>query len=299
VDTAEKLLEFQSLESGIPLLVEADPDVFDFADDETFTVSNEKICEIIYGFKNTDYIGFKHAFVKNRFLSVLRVKKKLQNEYSRLVDHNLGLLDSINKLKCEQGLIGAFQTRNIPHYGHELIIEEMLKTVDHVVINPVIGPKKYGDVKLQALDKVYTYLADKKYRGRISFFPIFANMYYAGPREAVHHAKLRSKLKFDLFSVGRDHAGADGKYEAAAAAQAVEKFKDKLGIKILAHRGAARCVTCDKYVLIGSCGCSGNNLIDIAGTEFRNALGSKCYFEDADLDMQQYLFESKVEMFET
>ena len=38
--------------------------------------------------------------------------------------------------------IGAFQTRNILHLGHELIINEMLEFCDHVVINPVLGPKK-------------------------------------------------------------------------------------------------------------------------------------------------------------
>ena len=42
-------------------------------------------------------------------------------------------------------------------------------------------------------------------------------MFYAGPREAVHHTKIREKLGFEYFSIGRDHAGANNAYDPAAA----------------------------------------------------------------------------------
>ena len=34
-------------------------------------------------------------------------------------------------------------------------------------------------------------------------------MHYCGPREALHHLNLREKFGFNVFTIGRDHAGAE------------------------------------------------------------------------------------------
>ena len=73
--------------------------------------------------------------------SLRKLTKFLDKKYSELKD----------KFKN----IGAFQTRNIPHLGHEKIIEVMLENCDAVVINPIIGPKKQGDVNTQKLGFIY------------------------------------------------------------------------------------------------------------------------------------------------
>ena len=59
-------------------------------------------------------------------------------------------------------------------------------------------------------------------------------MYYAGPRE-VHHT-LRQRLGFNLFSIGRDHAGAEGFYSLLAAVQPARKLEPKL--EVYTHDGA-------------------------------------------------------------
>ena len=84
--------------------------------------------------------------------------------------------------------MGAFQTRNIPHSGHEEIIKQLLNKSNHVIVNPVIGPKKIGDINYNFLKKIYNFLINKKYKNKVSYFPVIANMFYAGPREAMHHA---------------------------------------------------------------------------------------------------------------
>ena len=48
-------------------------------------------------------------------------------------------------------------------------------------------------------------------------------MFYSGPREAVHHALLRQKLGFDMFIVGRDHAGAENAYKPNSAPKILKK----------------------------------------------------------------------------
>ena len=93
----------------------------------------------------------------------------------------------------------------------------MLNHADHLVLNPVIGPKISSDLKIEEyIDQLKPYF-DRKYDGRISIRPVIANMYYAGPREAIHHAKLRQRLGFTHFVVGRDHAGSEGCYAPQAA----------------------------------------------------------------------------------
>ena len=138
----------------------------------------------------TYHVGFKHAFQSMRFLNKIEVNSNYKKYYLKIIKQNQNCFRFIRNLKNHKKL-GAFQTRNIPHGGHEKIIQSMLEKCDHVVINPVIGPKKSGDIKLEVLETVYNYLSKNKLKRKITFIPIYANMYYAGPREAVHHTKIR------------------------------------------------------------------------------------------------------------
>ena len=72
----------------------------------------------------------------------------------------------------------------------------------------------------------------KKYNRKISFFPVTANMYYAGPREAAHHAIIRKNLGFDIFTVGRDHAGAKNAYPPSAATELLKSLVAILELKL-------------------------------------------------------------------
>ena len=75
-----------------------------------------------------------------------------------------------------------------------------MKFCDIVIVNPVIGPKKRGDVKPEVLKEIYNFLIKKYYDNNVIYRPVYANMHYAGPREAVHHALIRERLGFDYFA---------------------------------------------------------------------------------------------------
>jgi len=205
---------------------------------------------------------------------------------------------NIRSLLSSHSRVGAFQTRNIPHAGHEKIIERMLENCDHLVINPVVGPKKTGDVTLNALRLSYNYLGKHKYNSRISFIPISANMYYAGPNEAIHHTILRERLGFSLFSVGRDHAGADGVYGAHEASDLVSCNRERFNIKVMTHGGAVYCQNCNDYLLEKECNCNDEDIVDISGTKFRDALTRGGMYEFADSGLQTYLTEINIEVFQ-
>jgi sulfate adenylyltransferase len=275
---------------GLPLLVAADPKVFKFRAQDTFRISKERILKKIYQIQNPEYSGFKHAFRNNEsFLSNFEVREQYKKFVEIITIKNIRSKQNIQHLLSRHSSVGAFQTRNIPHAGHEKIISKMLAYCEHLVINPVIGPKKTGDVTLEALSLAYKYLGKHKYKGRISFIPIHANMYYAGPNEAIHHTILRERLGFSLFSVGRDHAGAEGVYGPHEAPDLIKRKRAQFKIEIMTHGGAIYCSNCDQVLLVNECNCNSNYISDISGTNFRAALKRAEIYKLADEGLQTYL----------
>ncbi len=298
VKSESELGKFKDTLEGLPILIAADHKIFSFSKDDVFKLNKIDICRTVYSHSDTSYIGFKHAYPGNTFLSQFSVRPEFQFIFDEIVLQNYDCIEKIKLLKERVNCLGAFQTRNIPHSGHEAIIKTMLTQCEHVVINPVMGPKKKDDIKLNALQEIFSDLSNRKYKGKISFMPFFANMFYAGPREAIHHIKLRQSLGFDLFSVGRDHAGAQGIYAPSAATELVQKNSSKFKISVMCHNGGAYCTRCERALLIGECSCDQQYLHDIAGTKFRSALKEGRIFDFADYEMQKYLIKNNMDIFE-
>ena len=284
---------------GLPLLVAADPKIFKFRQKDTFRIPKERILKKIYQIQNPEYSGFQHAFHNNElFLSNFEVREQHKKFVENIINKNIRSKQNIQYLLSRHSSVGAFQTRNIPHAGHEKIMARMLENCEHLVINPVVGPKKKGDVTLEALSLSYKYLGKNKFEDRVSFIPISANMYYAGPNEAVHHTILRQRLGFTLFSVGRDHAGAEGIYDPNEASNLVKRNREEFNIKILTHAGAVFCRNCREVLLVNDCKCHSTDLFDISGTKFRAALKTGKQYEFADPDLQTYLASQGKDIFQ-
>ncbi len=298
VTSKEGFLKFSDKSMGIPILVPADRKLFNFTDQDVFTLMKDDILKLVYDVVNEFYTGFKHAFYRFEFLSDFQVKPNYQPFVQKVLDQNKAVITTVQKLKDKFKHVGAFQTRNIPHFGHEKILKCLLESCDHVVINPVVGPKKSGDVVIERLAGIYTYLSKTKYNGKISFHPISANMFYAGPREAVHHALIRQRIGFHQFTVGRDHAGADNVYKPEMAANLIDQNRKSFKIEVLSHSGAAFCTDCDKVILVGDCSHPVERILDISGSDFRACLREKRFFKFADKNMQDEIFKLKEDIFE-
>jgi sulfate adenylyltransferase len=168
--------------------------------------------------------------------------------------------------------IVGFQTRNIPHLGHEYVQKTALTFVDGLFINPVIGKKKAGDFKDGVILEAYEALMRSYYlRERAVIAILRTEMRYAGPREAIFHAIVRKNFGCTHFVVGRDHAGV-GKYYAPYAAQEIfEEFPD-LGITPLFFKSFFYCKRCESVVNEKTCPHDLVYRVEFSGTGLRERL---------------------------
>jgi sulfate adenylyltransferase len=135
----------------------------------------------------------------------------------------------------------AFQTRNPLHRAHEELTKRAAAAVGGILLlHPVVGMTKPGDVDYYTRVRSYKVLVDRYYeRGRVLLALLPLAMRMAGPREAVWHALIRRNYGAGHFIVGRDHAspGLDsaGKpfYGALDAQELVARHQAELGIEML------------------------------------------------------------------
>lgn len=295
----KKLREFgKKISMGIPLILPVGLKEFDYQQkNHNFNIEKEYIQKHIFNASNKNYIGLK-LYLKygNTFSSEATPKKKYLSLIKDIKKNNLLLINKIKRIKKAGNTVAAFQTRNIPHFGHEKIIKDLLSKFDYVIINPVIGPKKIGDAKSELLSLVYNFLGKEYYDNKIIFHPLCANMFYAGPREAIHHALLRQKLGFSGFVIGRDHAGAENNYHPDAAKIQINRIKNKFTMEIVTQDA----IYFDNFkneIVVKKNKRSMKNTINISGTEFRKCLVNKRLYKYARSEIQKMLYDTKRKIF--
>lgn len=294
------LEEFNKFEKniyyGFPLVLPAGIKYFDYTVCNFFQLDKKRILNKIFKSKNQNYIGSKIFFqFGNKFAYNVKLKKKYISHLNEINTFNLSLIKKIKFLKKES-YVSSFQTRNIPHYGHEKIIRELMSKKGKVIINPLVGMKKKGDFKNEVLAKIFKkLLSSKEYKNKVYFHPLIANMHYAGPREAIHHANLREMVGFNRFTIGRDHAGAQNNYHPLDAYKTAIKNIKNFNIDVFLHKGSYFCKSCNKIVLKSDC--NHKNFLEISGSEFRKNLMKKKHFKYARRSIQKYIYKIKNKLF--
>ena len=121
----------------------------------------------------------------------------------------------------------GFQTRNVPHIGHEYLQKTALSLVDGLFINPIICKKKKDDFLDSIIIDTYNILINNYYKKDRTMLGILrTRMRYAGPKEAIFHSIMRKNFGCTHFIVGRDHAGVGNYYGPYDAQKIFEKFPD-------------------------------------------------------------------------
>ncbi|TFL02441.1 sulfate adenylyltransferase [Pterulicium gracile] len=172
----------------------------------------------------------------------------------------------------------AFQTRNPMHRAHrELTVRAARKRQANVLIHPVVGLTKPGDVDHYTRVRVYEAIMQRYPGGlgHLALLPLAMRM--GGPREAVWHAVIRKNYGATHFIVGRDHAG-PGKnsqgvdfYGPYDAQELVTKYHDELQIEMVPFQMMTYLPEKDEYQPIDEVP-KGVQTLDISGTELRRRL---------------------------
>jgi sulfate adenylyltransferase len=175
------------------------------------------------------------------------------------------------RLKGWRTVVG-FQTRNVPHIGHEYVQKTAMTFADGLFINPVIGRKKAGDFKDEVILDAYGALIQHYFLRDRAVLGIFrTEMRYAGPREAVFHAVVRKNFGCTHFIVGRDHAGVGSFYGPYDAHAIFDQYPD-LGIVPLFFTAFFYCTKCDSVANEKTCPHGDEHRVQFSGTRLRKAI---------------------------
>ena len=172
----------------------------------------------------------------------------------------------------------AFQTRNPMHRAHVELTFRAAKTVEaNLLINPVVGMTKPGDVDYFTRVRCYQLLLSKYPQGtaELSLLPLAMRM--GGPREAIWHGLIRKNHGVTHLIVGRDHAGPgsdpNGKpfYGPYDAQEIFKKHEAEIGVTMVPFNMMVYLEAQDKYVPDNEVP-KGARTLNISGTELRQRL---------------------------
>jgi sulfate adenylyltransferase len=180
------------------------------------------------------------------------------------------------------GNVVAFQTRNPMHRAHEELTKRAALDIGgSLLIHPVVGMTKPGDVDHYTRVRSYKVLVEKYYdpqRTQLSLLPLAMRL--AGPREALLHAIIRRNYGANHLIVGRDHAGPGldshgkpfyGPYDAQAM---LEQHSGELGVRPVIFKEMLYLQGEDRYEEQQAIP-EGASVLKISGTQVRDEYLSK------------------------
>ncbi len=176
--------------------------------------------------------------------------------------------------------IVAFQTRNPMHRAHvELTMRAAAETGAHLLIHPVVGLTKPGDVDHYTRVRVYHAIQRHFPEEGVGLSLLNLAMRMGGPREAVWHAIIRKNHGVTHFIVGRDHAGPGsdstgtpfyGPYEAQDLMRA---YEEELGVALVPFKMMVYVPSEDTYMPVDEVP-EGTETLNISGTQLRERLAT-------------------------
>jgi sulfate adenylyltransferase len=229
----------------------------------------------IFGTPNREHPGVKQLYEQGDVYIGGPVRIISEGDYpKRFIE--FARPEEIRAIFSEKGwkTVAAFQTRNPIHRSHEYLTKIALEVCDGLLIHPIVGKLKAGDIPAEIRMRCYNTMIDKYYpkdRVLLKVYPM--EMRYAGPREAVLHAIIRQNFGCSHIIIGRDHAGV-GSYYGPFDAQAIFDTLDTSDLQIQPLKLDATfwCYKCDSMASYKTCPHSESDHLLISGTKLREML---------------------------
>jgi len=172
--------------------------------------------------------------------------------------------------------VAAFQTRNPIHRSHEYCTKIALEIMDGILIHPLVGKLKEGDIPSEVRMRCYEVLLDKYYpadRVVCKVYPM--EMRYGGPKEALLHGVFRQNYGCSHLIIGRDHAGVGDTYGPFDAQKIFDEIApDDLLIRPLKIDWTFWCHECEGMASTKTCPHDAASRVLISGTELREMLAA-------------------------
>lgn len=219
-----------------------------------FPFDHVTYAKAIFGTLDTGHPGVKDASLADKYLIGGEVVLTKQPETPfAAYNHTPEQIKQLFQQKGWHTIVG-FQTRNVPHRGHEFLQKAALKVADGLLIQPVVGKKKIADFKDEYILAAYKTLIKKHFpENNVLLSTLSLKMHYAGPREAVFHALIRRNFGCTHFVVGRDHAGVGNYYPPHAAQLIFDQFtREEMGIGILKYEEVVYNTTTKRHDFISN-----------------------------------------------
>ncbi len=267
-DMSAEEIEQRNLSEGDSVLMSyqgAPMATFDI--DEIYRYDNAEMAEKTYGTKDPKHPGVRRTLAyADRFVSgkVTLINEPIFNEpFARYWRTPRQHLDAFAQKHWTS--VVAHQTRNVPHTGHEALMKQAWfaanedKPVDEIqtgiLVNAIIGEKRIGDYIDESILLSQDMLREAGYfRDNIHMvtFTLW-DMRYAGPREALLHAILRTNLGCTHHMFGRDHAGVGNFYKPYDAQSLLKQYREKLLIKPVFLKENWYCPECGEVTNAALC----------------------------------------------
>ncbi len=213
--------------------------------EDIYEWDQSELCQKVFGSEDSRHplVAEMHKWGKLNISGKLQVIELPRHfDYQNLRMTPAQVREKLQEIGCKN--IVAFQTRNPLHRVHEELTKRACEEVNGVLLlHPVVGLTKPGDVDHFTRVRAYKALADQYYEpGRILLSLLPLAMRLAGPREALWHAIIRRNYGANYLIVGRDHAGpgkdSTGKpfYGPYDAQELVEQHSKEIGVGMVPFR---------------------------------------------------------------
>jgi sulfate adenylyltransferase len=244
--------------------------------EEVFERDRQGEAELVYGTGDPAHPGVARVLAAPR-LAVAGPTRALVTPLDGVVGTRALTPRETRRVFRERGweTVVGFQTRNPVHRAHEYLMKCALEVVDGLLLHPLVGPTKDGDVPAEVRMRAYEAVLGYFPPERVLLAALVAPMRYAGPREAVLHALVRKNHGCTHFIVGRDHAGVGSYYGTFEAQQLLASLPEEdLGITPLRFDNAFHCQRCGAMATSKTCPHPDSDHVALSGTQVRSMLAA-------------------------